>query len=87
MGSTWGAMDGYMRCSPSGHLENCENANSTPCLHHVASGVLSMGPWVEVRFLRADLGYEEGLRLIWGPLACLSWSGTPAKWAHEMTHI
>ena len=24
---------------------------------------------------------------MWGPLADLSWNGTPAKWTHEMTHI
>ena len=27
------------------------------------------------------------MRLIWSPLAGLSWNDTPAKWAHDMTHI
>ena len=46
-----------------------------------------MGSWVKVRPWSVGLGYEEKLHLIRGPLAGLSWNGTPAKWVHEMTHI
>ena len=74
-----------MRSSPSGHVEKWEIANNTPCSHRISSGALSMGPWAKVRLWSVDLGYEEGLRLIWGPLAGGSWSGTPAKWAHEIS--
>ena len=87
LGSTWGAVEGYLRCSPSGHVEKCKNANNTPCLHRITSGVLSMGHWVKVRLSSVDLGSEEELCLIWGPLAGLSWNGTPAGAAHQMTHI
>ena len=47
--------------------------------------MLSMRPWAKVGPSSVDLGHEEGLHLIWGPLADLSKNGTPAKWAHEMT--
>ena len=43
-------MEGYLRCSPSGQVEKWKNANNTPCLHRIASGVLSMALWVKVRF-------------------------------------
>ena len=56
---------------------------TTPCLWCIASGVLSMGRWVKVRLPSVELGSEEGLPLICGPLAGFSWNGTPAKWAHE----
>ena len=85
--STWDAMEGYLRCSPSGHVEKWKNANNTPCLHRIASGVLSMGSWVKVTLSSVVLGWEEGLRFVWGPLAGFSCKGTPAKWAHEMTDI
>ena len=78
---------GYLRCPPIEHVEKWNNANNTPCLHRIASGVLSMGSWVGGRLLSVGFGSEEGLRLIWGPLAGFSRIGTPAKWANEMTHI
>ena len=49
LASTWGAMEGYLCCSPTGHLERLKNGNNTPCLHRIASGVLSTGFWVKVR--------------------------------------
>ena len=45
------------------------------------------GPWVKVGLSSVDFGQKEGVSLIWGLLAGSSWTGTPAKWAHEMTHI
>ena len=32
LASNWGAMEGYLPCSPSGHVEKSKNANNTPCL-------------------------------------------------------
>ena len=52
-------MEGYLRYSPNGHVEKRTNANNTPCLHRIASGVLSMGPWVKVRLSNVGLGLEE----------------------------
>ena len=68
-----------MRC---GHVEKW---GKTPCLHRMASGVPFLGPWAKVRLTGVDLGQEEELLIIWGPLAGLSWSGTSTKWAHEIT--
>ena len=59
--------------------------NNPPCPERIASDVLSMGPWAKGRPSSVDLGYEEGLHLIWGPLAGLSKNGTGAKWAHEIS--
>ena len=85
--STWGAMERYRCCSPNGYVENWKNAINTPCLHRIASGVLSMGPWVKVTLSNVGLGSDKGFRLIWGRFAGLSWVGTSAKCAHKMTHI
>ena len=74
-----------MRCSASGHVEKKKNANKALCSHRIASGVPRMGSWAGVRLWSVTFGEVEGLHLYWGPLVVLLWSGTPAKWADEMT--
>ena len=69
MCSTRGALEGRVRCLPSGHMQIWNIAKNTPCSQRIASGALHKRPFTEVRPASVGPEYNEGLPAIWGPLA------------------
>ena len=44
-------------------------AKNTPCAQIIASGALHKRPFTNVRLASVGWEYNEGLHVIWGPLA------------------